>query len=74
MYLIVGDAAGGNAGNSDNVKKLAIYIPSLKQEQLIEKLLKMQQYSEIDRLVYKIYDLNEEEIKFISSSVSPYNE
>jgi hypothetical protein len=70
MYLIIGDAAGGNAGNVDNVKNLTIPIPSTKQEQQIEKLLQTQNYEAIDKLVYIIYNLTEEEINFISSSVS----
>jgi hypothetical protein len=67
MYLIVGDAAGGNAGNADNVKNLTIPIPSIEQEQEIEKLLEIHRYKEIDELVYAIYKLDKEEIEFIKS-------
>jgi hypothetical protein len=65
MNLIVGDAAGGNAGNADNVKNLTVPIPSFEQEQQIEKLLKKKEYKTIDKLVYELYGLNKEEIKFI---------
>ncbi|MDR0762454.1 MAG: hypothetical protein LBF13_05350 [Campylobacteraceae bacterium] len=67
MYLIVGDAAGGNAGNADNVKNLTIHMPSLEQKQQIEKLFEMQQYGEIDKLIYELYGLAEDEIQFIES-------
>jgi hypothetical protein len=39
MYLIVGDAAGGNADNADNVKNLTVPKPTPETEQRIEKLL-----------------------------------
>jgi hypothetical protein len=67
MYLIVGDAAGGNAGNADNVKNLTIPIPSTEQEQQIENLLKALQYHEIDKFVYQLYSLSKAEIEFIES-------
>jgi hypothetical protein len=73
MYLIIGDTVGGNAGNADNIKNLTIPIPSLEQEQQIEKLLKAQSYKEIDELVYEIYNLTDKEIKFISSPDKPSN-
>jgi hypothetical protein len=71
MYLIVGDAVGGNAGNADNVKNLVIPKPNNELELRIENLLQTNDYRLMDNIVYEIYDLTEEEIKFISSSVSP---
>jgi hypothetical protein len=67
MCLIVGDTAGGNAGNADNVKNLTIPIPSIEQELQIEKLLETQSYKDIDNLTYEIYRLTEKEIEFIES-------
>jgi hypothetical protein len=70
IYLIVGNAIGGNAGNADNIKNLKIPIPSIEQEQQIKTLLEAKQYDKIDKLVYEIYGLSKEEINFISSSVN----
>jgi hypothetical protein len=67
MNLIIGDAVGGNAGNADNVKNLTIPIPNVKTEQQIEKLLHGKEYKAIDSLVYRLYGLSEEEIKFIDN-------
>jgi hypothetical protein len=67
MKLIVGDAAGGNSGNADNVKNLTIPIPSNQQEQQIEKLLRTKEYTAINLLIYDLYGLNEKEIEFIES-------
>ena len=66
MNLIVGKAAGGNAGNADNVKNLTIPIPSFEQEQQIEKLLQEKDYQAIDKLVYEMYNLDKNEIDFIN--------
>jgi hypothetical protein len=49
------------------VENLPIPIPTIEIEQKIEKLLHEQKYSEIDRLIYEIYNLDKEEIEFISS-------
>jgi len=65
MNIIVGEAAGGNAGNADNVKNLKIPFPILMQEQQIEKFLQTKEYKKIDILVYKLYGLDKEEIEFI---------
>jgi hypothetical protein len=67
MYLIVGDAAGGNAGNADNVKNLTIPIPTNKTEQKIDELLQRKNYQAIDKIVYELYQLSLEEIEFIES-------
>lgn len=65
MYLIVGEAAGGNAGNADNVKNLCIYNPSKQDEKIIENLLENGKFSEIDAYLYKVYNINNEEIEYI---------
>ena len=67
MKLIVGEAAGGNAGNSDNVRNLVIPVPKKKQEQQIELYLKKTEYKEIDLFIYSLYELSDYEIKFIES-------
>ena len=67
MRLIVGDAAGGNAGNADNVKNLHVVIPSKEMENRIVDLLKEHNYHEIDIFVYRLYGLNTSEIEFIET-------
>lgn len=77
LNLIVGTAAGGNAGNADNVKNIPI--PALSEEEqlpfveLVEAILAKKERNEdttaleaeIDLLVYKLYDLSYEEVKVI---------
>jgi hypothetical protein len=48
-------------------KKLPIPKPTIEQEQQIEKLLQNKYYQAIDRLVYELYGLTEEEIGFIEN-------
>ncbi|WP_255577425.1 TaqI-like C-terminal specificity domain-containing protein [Elizabethkingia sp. JS20170427COW] len=67
MYLIIGDTAGGNAGNSDNIRNLTIPKPNRELEIQIERLIKSEQYREIDKVVYKLYDISEQEIAFIDA-------
>jgi hypothetical protein len=47
------------------IELLKIPIPNTKIEQQIEKLLQEQDYQAIDKIVYQIYGLSEEEIEFI---------
>ncbi|MFA6770790.1 MAG: hypothetical protein WCR71_06415, partial [Bacteroidales bacterium] len=65
MYLIIGDATGGNAGNSDNVKNLTIQKPNNKSKKLIKEYLNKMQYQKIDKFVYELYNISEDEISFI---------
>jgi hypothetical protein len=51
--------------NKHALMKLPILLPITKIEQQIERLLQTKKYEEIDKLVYEIYGLNEEEIEFI---------
>ena len=67
MHMIVGQAAGGNAGNSDNVKQLKVVVPNQFLEDKIIQLLKEKKYKEIDKLIYELYNLTEEEISFIEN-------
>ncbi|MCL2074547.1 MAG: Eco57I restriction-modification methylase domain-containing protein, partial [Marinilabiliaceae bacterium] len=62
LNIIVGDAVGGNAGNADNVKNLKIPIPTPEIEHQMETLLENKDYETLDRLVYGLYGLSEEEI------------
>ncbi|GMO14621.1 MAG: hypothetical protein Pg6A_00210 [Termitinemataceae bacterium] len=71
LYLIIGEAAGGNAGNADNITNLHIPKPTTQTEQQLKKLLKEKNYQEIDKVIYELYGLNMEEIDFISSAVKP---
>jgi type II restriction/modification system DNA methylase subunit YeeA len=80
LNLIVGIAAGGNAGNSSNVKDLHVLKLSEAEQApfiaLVEQILLKKEQGEdtkdletqIDRLVYELYDLTEEEIKIIEAS------
>jgi hypothetical protein len=77
MKMIVGQAVGGNAGNSDNVKQLPIpKIPETEQQpfiQLVDKILADKKAGndtralerEIDVLVYGLYGLSEEDILIV---------
>ena len=66
--MIVGQAAGGNAGNSDNVKQLKVVVPNQFLEDKIIQLLKEKKYKEIDKLIYELYNLTDEEISFIENT------
>ena len=67
LYLIVGEAAGGNAGNADNVKNLSVLKPTSKQEQDIIALYKAGNYAEMDNMIYFAYGLTPEEVAFIEN-------
>jgi hypothetical protein len=49
---------------------LPIPLPNILTENKIIKLLELKQFCEIDKLIYQIYMLTDEEINFISSSVN----
>ncbi|MDR1973398.1 MAG: hypothetical protein LBQ31_01855 [Bacteroidales bacterium] len=58
--------------NKHALIKLPIFPPNKEAEQQIENLLqnkdyKNKDYKTIDKLIYEIYDLTEEEIQFIES-------
>jgi predicted component of type VI protein secretion system len=57
--------ANGYQYNKHALIKLPVIQIDKAIEQQIEKLLQAKEYEEIDKLVYKLYGLNEEEIKFI---------
>lgn len=67
IYLIIGDAAGGNAGNADNIKNLSIPKPTTFIKLQFEELFKEHNHNKINNLVYDIYQLNNKEIEFINS-------
>lgn len=66
MDTIVGESAGGNAGNADNVKSLPIVKPISAIEDKVLEYLKIRDSKAIDNIIFQIYSLNEEEIQFIS--------
>ena len=68
MSLIVGSAAGGNAGNADNVKKLNIIEPSEDVEHNIKLYLSSYNYKKIDNIIYELYGLTEEEIAIVEGT------
>ena len=49
------------------IEPIKIPIPNSKIERQIEEMLQIEDYQNIDRLIYEIYKLSEEEIQFISS-------
>ncbi len=65
LSVIVGEAAGGNAGNSNNVSELNIAVPSKAVETQIGELMLKEKYKEIDSFVYHLYNLSDEEVKLI---------
>ena len=77
LFLTIGDAVGGNAGNADNIKNLVLPpLTEAKQqpfvtlaEQIIAKKEKgldtTDLEKQIDEMVYKLYDLTKEEIKIV---------
>jgi len=67
LGLIVGEAAGGNAGNSDNIRNLKIPYPSIELEKEITKHLNKKSYNEIDNIIFRLYEFNYEEINTIES-------
>lgn len=68
LNLIVGEAAGGNAGNSDNIRNLKIPYPSVELEQEIVKHLKNKNYNEINNIIFNLYKLNHTELLIIEGS------
>ena len=68
MHMIVGQAAGGNAGNSDNVKQLKVVSPDHFLEDRIIQLLNEKKYKDIDKLIYELYNLTDDEIFFIENT------
>lgn len=67
MNLIVGKAAGGNAGNSDNIRDLYVFKPEMNLEIEIIDLLNSKQFKHIDKVIFKVYQLNEYEISIIEN-------
>ncbi|NMB98376.1 MAG: hypothetical protein GYA02_17500, partial [Clostridiaceae bacterium] len=65
LNLIVGEAAGGNAGNSDNIRNLKIPYPNVKLEKEIIKHLNDKNYKKIDNLIFKLYQFTDFEISEI---------
>jgi hypothetical protein len=61
--------ANGNYtyGSGETFKNTTVPYPTIDIEQQFEKLLEMQQYNEIDKLIYDLYELSKEEIEFIES-------
>lgn len=57
LSLIIGDAAGGNAGNADNVLNLCIPYSKINEKKSDEE-------------IYRIYNLTNEEIKYINSFIT----
>jgi hypothetical protein len=73
-YFIYNNSDTTGAGdimlNIQSLEKLPIPKINKEIELQIDKLLETQSYKEIDKLIYGIYNLTEEEINFISSFVS----
>lgn len=56
LSLIIGEAAGGNAGNASNV--LDLHVPYFDKDERVS-----------DKNVYALYRLNEDEIAFIEKQL-----
>jgi hypothetical protein len=81
LHFIIGEAAGGNAGNADNIKNLPIPKIPLPAQQpfinLVDKILEAKKAGnptqhwedQIDIMVYKLYDLNYQEAKIIDNGL-----
>ena len=67
MTIIIGDTAGGNAGNASNVKDLTIIKPTENIINKISRLLEEHDTKEIDKIIYNLYALTDEEIHLVSS-------
>ncbi len=77
LNLVVGTSAGGNAGNSSNVRDLFVINITEKEQKpfivMVNQILFKKGKGEnttdlenqIDQLVYHLYDLTEEEIKIV---------
>ncbi|MDM1404738.1 Eco57I restriction-modification methylase domain-containing protein [Myroides marinus] len=68
MTIIVGEAAGGNSGNSDNIKELKIKIPNSEEENEVLNLFNLGEIKEVDKILFKKYNLTSEEILVIKTS------
>ena len=72
LHLIVGDAVGGNAGNSDNIKCLPLIYHNNDTDLLYTEIVKMfdvQDIQKVDKIIYDFYHLSSDEINFIEASV-----
>lgn len=67
LNLIVGEAAGGNAGNADNIKNLKVPLPNVEFEKEVLRLLKNNSYTDLDNQIYNIFYLSKIEIEQIES-------
>ncbi len=67
LYLIIGDTAGGNAGNSDNIKNLYVLKTNENIENKIHSLYFEQKFEKIDTFIFKLYNLSEEEINYLNN-------
>lgn len=56
LSLIIGEAAGGNAGNASNV--LDLHVPHFDKDERLS-----------DKDIYTLYGLNENEIAFIENQL-----
>src|SRR5574344_1141272 len=68
LSLVIGEAAGGNAGNADNIWNLCIPKPLSNTDKIYSELLSDKKYYEINSRIYELYDLSDEEIKFIENN------
>ncbi|GHT10395.1 type II restriction endonuclease [Bacteroidia bacterium] len=65
--ICVSTGVGTNKWEKFVVEKIPIPMSNTEFEQKIEKMLQTKEYNEIDKLIYKLYNLTEEEIEFIES-------
>ena len=76
LYIKIGEAVGGNAGNSDNIKNLKIPEPGNDKSLLIliDKLFNESDKNiiheidfQLNHKIYSLYNLSDDEIKYIEA-------
>ena len=67
LGLYIGEAAGGNAGNSDNVRDLYVVYPTSEVKSTLLQLFSEGNLDAVNEFIYCIYGLTEEERVYIET-------
>ena len=67
LGLYIGEAAGGNAGNSDNVRDLYVVYPTSEVKSTLLQLFNEGNLDAVNEFIYCIYGLTEEEQGYIET-------
>jgi hypothetical protein len=65
--ICVSTGVGTNKWEKFVVEKIPIPMTNNEIEQKIDKILQKKEYNEIDKIIYDLYGINEDEIEFINS-------